>query len=64
MIRIGLMGDIGSGKSFVAKLFSCPVFDADREVNILYKNMLSMWHIAVWLKVIYTQYIGLKQCVG
>ena len=38
MIRIGLMGDIGSGKSFVAKLFSCPVFDADREVNILYKN--------------------------
>ena len=38
MIRVGLMGDIGSGKSFVAKLFSCPVFDADREVNILYKN--------------------------
>ena len=38
MIRIGLMGDIGSGKSFVAKLFSCPVFDADREVNILYKK--------------------------
>ena len=38
MIRIGVIGGIGSGKSFIAKLFNCPVFNADREVNILYKN--------------------------
>ena len=38
MIRVGILGGIGSGKSFVAKLFSYPVFNADREVKILYKN--------------------------
>ena len=29
MIKIGILGDIGSGKSFVAKQFGCPVFNAD-----------------------------------
>ena len=38
MIRIGVLGDIGSGKSFVAKSFGYPVFDADKEVARLYKN--------------------------
>ena len=38
MIRIGIVGDIGSGKSHIAKQFGCPVFDADLEVNKLYKN--------------------------
>ena len=38
MIRIGVIGGIGSGKSFIAKLFNSPVFNADREVNFLYKN--------------------------
>ena len=38
MIRIGILGDIGSGKSFVAKSFGCPVFNADKEVAILYKK--------------------------
>ena len=38
MIRVGLIGEIGSGKSFIAKLFNYPVFNADREVEILYKN--------------------------
>jgi len=38
MIRIGIVGDIGSGKSFVSKLFGYPVFDADHEVNKLYKK--------------------------
>ena len=28
MIRIGILGDIGSGKSFVAKSFGYPVFNA------------------------------------
>ena len=38
MIRIGVIGGIGSGKSFISKLFKSPVFNADREVEILYKN--------------------------
>ena len=38
MIRIGILGDIGSGKSFVAKLFGYPVFNADKEVGELYKQ--------------------------
>ncbi|MDA9931380.1 dephospho-CoA kinase [Candidatus Pelagibacter sp.] len=38
MIRIGILGDIGSGKSYVAKEFGYPVFNADVEVNKLYKK--------------------------
>ena len=38
MIRIGIIGDIGSGKSYVAKQFSFPVFNADIEVNKIYKK--------------------------
>ncbi len=38
MIRIGILGDIGSGKSFVAKSFGYPVFNADREVSKIYKT--------------------------
>jgi len=38
MIKIGILGDIGSGKSFVAKQFGCPVFNADKEVSKIYKN--------------------------
>ena len=38
MIKIGMLGDIGSGKSFVAKQFGCPIFSADREVAKIYKN--------------------------
>ena len=37
MIRIGIIGEIGSGKSFVAKNFGYPVFNADDEVSYLYK---------------------------
>ena len=35
---IGILGDIGSGKSYVAKKFGYPVFNADYEVSKLYKN--------------------------
>ena len=38
MIRIGIIGDIGSGKSYVAKQFCFPVFNADNEVNKIYKK--------------------------
>ena len=38
MIKIGILGDIGSGKSFVAKQFGYPVFNADKEVSDIYKN--------------------------
>ena len=38
MKRIGILGDIGSGKSFVAKSFGYPVFNADEEVAKLYKK--------------------------
>ena len=38
MIRIGILGDIGSGKSYVAKNFGYPVFNADLEVGRLYKK--------------------------
>tara|TARA_B100000787_G_scaffold149358_1_gene121296 strand:- start:175 stop:744 length:570 start_codon:yes stop_codon:yes gene_type:complete len=38
MIRIGILGCIGSGKSYVAKNFGYPVFNADVEVGKLYKN--------------------------
>ena len=38
MIKIGLLGDIGSGKSFVSKLFCYPVFNADKEVSKIYKT--------------------------
>ncbi len=38
MIRIGILGTIGSGKSYVANSFGYPVFDADYEVAKLYKK--------------------------
>ncbi len=38
MIRVGILGDIGSGKTYVAKNFGYPVFNADYEVSKLYKS--------------------------
>ncbi len=38
MIKIGILGDIGSGKSYIAKNFGYPVFNADLEVGKLYKK--------------------------
>ena len=38
MIRIGILGDIGSGKSYIAKNFGYPVFNADEEVAKIYKK--------------------------
>ena len=38
MIRIALVGDIGSGKSFISKLFGYPVFNADEAVAKIYSK--------------------------
>ena len=38
MIKIGILGSIGSGKSYIAKKFGYPVFNADLEVSKLYKK--------------------------
>ena len=38
MIRIGILGDIGSGKSFIAQNFGYPVFNADYEVAQIYQK--------------------------
>ncbi len=43
MIRIGILGDIGSGKSFVAKAFRYPVFNADEQVEKLYKKNIKIF---------------------
>ena len=38
MIRIAVVGEIGSGKSHIAKLFNYPIFNADLEVAKIYKT--------------------------
>ena len=54
MIRIGILGDIGSGKSFVAKNFGYPVFNADYEVSKLYERNRKVYQK---LKKILPEYI-------
>ncbi len=54
MIRIGILGDIGSGKSFVAKNFGYPVFNADYEVLKLYQKNRNVYKK---LKKILPEYI-------
>ena len=38
MIRVAIIGGIGSGKSHLAKLFGYPIFNADLEVSRIYKK--------------------------
>ena len=38
MIKLAVLGDIGSGKSYVAKQFGYPVFSADEVVAELYRK--------------------------
>ena len=49
-----MLGSIGSGKSYVAKNFGYPVFDADLEVRKLYKNNRKIF---LKLKKILSKYI-------
>ena len=43
MTRIGILGDIGSGKSYVARNFGYPIFNADNEVGLLYKKNIKVF---------------------
>ena len=54
MIRIGILGDIGAGKSYVAKNFGYPVFNADKEVGKLYKKNKKVF---IRLKKVLSKYI-------
>jgi len=54
MIKIGILGGIGSGKSYVAQNFGHPVFNADYEVAKLYKKNKNIFNK---LKVILPKYI-------
>ena len=54
MIKICIIGDIGSGKSYVARNFSYPVFNADYEVAQLYQQNKKIF---IKLKKILPKYI-------
>ena len=54
MIKISLVGDIGSGKTYVSKLFEEPFFCADMEVKKLYR---SNRHCFMKLKKKFPQFI-------
>ena len=55
MIKIGILGDIGSGKSYVANTFGYPVFNADKEVAKLYNKDKKIYYK---LKKILPKYFG------
>ena len=38
-----MLGEIGSGKSYVSRLFGFPIFNADEQVSYLYKNDKSIF---------------------
>ena len=38
MIRVALVGDVGSGKSYISNLFGYPIFNADIEVSKIYQK--------------------------
>jgi len=44
MIKIGILGEIGSGKTYVAKNFGYPVFNADLEVAKLYSQNKNIYN--------------------
>jgi dephospho-CoA kinase len=47
MIRIGIIGGIGSGKSFISMLFGYPVFNADYYVKLIYKKILENMNLNI-----------------
>jgi len=55
MIRIAVLGDIGSGKSFFAKQLNIPLFNADNTVFDLYKSSRNLY---AKLKKLFPKYIS------
>ena len=55
MIKIGILGEIGSGKSYVATNFGYPVFNADHQVAEIYKKNKKIFYK---LKKILPKYIS------
>ena len=55
MIRIAVLGDIGSGKSFFAKQLNAPLFNADNTVSGLYKSSRNLY---TKLKKLFPKYIS------
>ncbi len=55
MIRIAVLGDIGSGKSHFAKLLRIPLFNADKVVSNLYKTNKQLF---TKLKKVFPKYIN------
>jgi dephospho-CoA kinase len=55
MIKIGILGEIGAGKSYVATNFGYPVFNADHQVAELYKKNKKIFYK---LKKILPKYIS------
>ena len=55
MIKIGILGEIGAGKSYVATNFGYPVFNADHQVAELYKKNKNIFYK---LKKILPKYIS------
>ena len=55
MKRIGILGAIGSGKSYISRSFGYPVFNADQEVSKLYQKDKKIFYK---LKKILPQYFN------
>ena len=57
MIRIALVGGIGSGKTFMSKLFGFPVFNADETVTRIYsKNRNTYFNLKKKIPNIFTSF--------
>jgi dephospho-CoA kinase len=62
MIKIGILGEIGSGKSYVATNFGYPVFNADREVAELYKKDKKIFYkLKKFYQNIYLNFLLIKK---
>ena len=57
MIRIAVVGEIGSGKTYIARLFGLPIFNADNEVADIYKKDKTVYRK---LRLKLPKYISLK----
>ena len=64
MIRIGILGDIGSGKTYVAKSFGYPVFNADYEVGELKFDFLLRKYSITSKNILLDNKIQIEQIEG